>query len=346
VDADGDLDLLAGRKPLQDVALFRGDGLGGFLPQLTVPVGGPVETLSVADLDIDGRPDIVATIFNQPTLAIALGLGSAAFAAPQTIALTAVPDSAPVLADLDGNGLPDIAVPVPDGVFHDVDLYFAQAPMSFASPVAVSIDLYGAYSTGYAAKELRAADLDRDGRTDLVAINGTRDLLVLRNGGNGAFAEPVVTATDDAHAFVLADFNGDSSLDVAVTAESSTETIQIFPNLDAGFANVGYQHTTSFATPHLLTSGAPVPDEKASFTATGLPAPTLGALFLGLEFSPQPFAGGTLVPSPDVLLPMRAGAPLAGRWPDLPAGTRVYAQAWFAFGGEVAATNAIEAITP
>jgi hypothetical protein len=77
------------------------------------------------------------------------------------------------------------------------------------------------------------------------------------------------------------------------------------------------------------------------------PAPSLGMLFIGLSAPFAPFQGGVLVPSPDVVVPVRADFELAQRWPKgVPAGTPVYLQVWFQSlaTGEVSASNALVTI--
>jgi hypothetical protein len=66
-------------------------------------------------------------------------------------------------------------------------------------------------------------------------------------------------------------------------------------------------------------------------------------LLAGLAFVPQSFHGGTLVPSIDVVLPMRPDSPLIGRWPSLDPTTQLYFQAWFAVDGKVGGSNALVA---
>jgi len=166
----------------------------------------------------------------------------------------------------------------------------------------------------------------------------------MHNLGDGSLVAGSVHATDSLKAMAIGDVTGDGWPDAVVAAYAASR-IDVLPNLLSGFPSLGYQHAASFGTPHLATTGAPVPDAQVSFAVTGVPAPALGFLILGLDFTPQPFVGGTLVPSPDALLPMRSGVALSGRWPELTVGTKVYMQAWFASGGEVTATNAVMAVS-
>lgn len=59
VDRDGDADLLAADPARPEVLLLRNLTDGRFAPAVAVPVGGAPLRLAVADLDLDGWPDLV-----------------------------------------------------------------------------------------------------------------------------------------------------------------------------------------------------------------------------------------------------------------------------------------------
>ncbi|HZL99204.1 MAG TPA: VCBS repeat-containing protein [Planctomycetota bacterium] len=98
--------------------------------------------------------------------------------------------------------------------------------------------------------------------------------------------------------------------------------------------------------------------QPASVTEIGLNGALPGAagtLIAGFAAIDAPFKGGTLVPLPQVLVPLPPVGPdghlqLVGHWPPgLPAGTPLYLQAWLADAlgpAGFAASNALEAVTP
>jgi hypothetical protein len=299
------------------------------------------DLVRVLDVDGDGTLDIATSLTSPPSVAMLAGLGGGVFGAPQITPLPAQPDAL-AFADLNGDGLIDLAVSSEDITGHDLDYLLAQSPGLFGPPTEFPDVFY--------VQDMGLADLDGDGWPDLLALQAEYEVRFFRNEGGAGFAAPVDTLVGAGRALLLDDFNGDERPDAAIYSSGSSiytgtsATVRVLPNLTSGFPNLGYQHAASFGTPHLVTTGAPVPDTRVSFIATGTPPQSLGALFLGLQFAPTPFAGGTLVPSPDVIVPMQAGVALSGRWPELPAGTAVFAQAWFAAGGNVAGSNAIEGI--
>ena len=58
-DADGRVDLVAGDFRASTLYVYRGDGAGNFANGIALAAGGPANELEVADMNGDGRPDIV-----------------------------------------------------------------------------------------------------------------------------------------------------------------------------------------------------------------------------------------------------------------------------------------------
>jgi len=88
--------------------------------------------------------------------------------------------------------------------------------------------------------------------------------------------------------------------------------------------------------PHLLGAGTLEAGTPLSLALTHAPPSSLAQLVPGLCATWAPLKGGTLVPSPDILLPalpLDAGGALLleSTWPaGLPPGTSVFIQAWVA----------------
>ena len=106
-----------------DVSVLLGNGDGTFQPAVTYNVGARPVSVTVADFDRDGEPDL-ATAVNDTVNGVAvaevsvlLGNGNGSFQGPQTFALDSshIPDSV-CADDFNGDGFPDLATASPGGV--------------------------------------------------------------------------------------------------------------------------------------------------------------------------------------------------------------------------------------
>jgi hypothetical protein len=107
--------------------------------------------------------------------------------------------------------------------------------------------------------------------------------------------------------------------------------------------------------PLLSTSGSLQPGNPLTFDLTSALENTLAHLVIGLSALNVPFAGGTLVPAVDALVPNLPTDALGefhrnGNWPaGIPSGTTYYFQFWVQdplapFG--LAGSNAVAGVTP
>jgi hypothetical protein len=86
------------------------------------------------------------------------------------------------------------------------------------------------YSVGNGPRGVAVGDLNRDGKLDLVVTNTTdKNLIVLLGNGDGSFATPVPYSLGDLGptspvVAMVADFNSDSKLDVAVLTTFTSNT--------------------------------------------------------------------------------------------------------------------------
>jgi hypothetical protein len=113
VDGDGWQEVVTRHATLRDVSLFYNDGRGGLLPPLHFPAIGHVSDLEVADLDVDGAPDLIAADYKEGMIRALLnssGTFAEVFAMPleSTYGLLAL--------DLDRDGRTDIVTGSLDAV--------------------------------------------------------------------------------------------------------------------------------------------------------------------------------------------------------------------------------------
>ena len=175
---DGKLDVAV--SDAGDVVLFLGNGNGTLQPGYPAGLGFAAYQLATADMDGDGKLDLVAESTNQfgsaGDVQIAYGDGAGHFAAgPSLISGT----YAVIVGDFDEDGVPDIAATVSGKA--QVVLLFGNGDGTFRPPVYLG--LLGA------PIGLIAEDFDGDGHVDLATVAGS-DVSLLLGIGNGHFQSP------------------------------------------------------------------------------------------------------------------------------------------------------------
>lgn len=221
---------------------------------VTFPYTGPIDTSAFAspvgwaagvspantftgDFDGDGKIDIGVTNNGDNSISLFLNkstvgkIDSTSFAS-QVVLNTGVHPWGTFVADIDGDGLLDIIVC--NGADSTVSVFrntSTPGNLSFASPVN--------FFTGYGTHDVIAADLNHDGKPDLVVTNyangnsGEGTISILHNvsvGSTIAFTPHLdIPIPDGPRGIAVGDVDGDGWLDVAV-ASYEGQTITVFQN--------------------------------------------------------------------------------------------------------------------
>ncbi len=108
MNGDGKRDLVLTNGGSRNVTVLLGNGDGTFASAGNYPVPGSPWSVTIADVNDDGRPDIVIVdVFSD--MAVLPGNGNGTFGPAVTLNAGASPRHA-VVADFNGDGKPDIAV--------------------------------------------------------------------------------------------------------------------------------------------------------------------------------------------------------------------------------------------
>jgi len=139
---------------------------------------------------------------------------------------------------------------------------------------------------------------------------------------------------------------------VGVSGDVAIRVIGISNSGNGSFVSIGGGLAGNFA-PQLAGTGSLAANGAFTLSFTNLPPGTSGPLFVGLSLLAAPFKGGTLMPTPDVIINLATGPGSlnlpASMPPGLPSNFSIYLQAWFPDAGApqgASATNGEQLITP
>ena len=193
---------------------------GGFVGPVRLPLQGFPAGIASADFNGDGLPD-VATI-GSTTISVRLGDPVSGLGPLLT---SAGPENPGLLVagDFDGGG----ADLVTADVFGSMHFLHGNGDGTFAVPVSVG--------TFASSSLLAAADVDGDGRLDLIGVSG--NLVVYLGHGDGTFDSPIATPINVyATSMALADLDADGKLDVVIGGSYEDRLVVLLGNGDGTFA--------------------------------------------------------------------------------------------------------------
>ncbi len=237
VNGDGNPDLLVANecsdsKCVQDgsVGVLLGNGDGTFKKAVTYDSGGLMaRSVSVADVNGDGNLDVAVVNFDiySSTVGVLLGKGKGTFQAVVTYPSGGYDPSAIAIADVNGDGKPDLLVAnqQPTGIGSGdgvAGVLLGNGDGTFQAAVAYD-------SGGVDANSVSVSDLDGDGNLDLALVNSdpTSDSVgVLLGNGDGTFQTAATFGSGGYRPFsaAVADVNGDGKPDLLVANQCADNT--------------------------------------------------------------------------------------------------------------------------
>jgi hypothetical protein len=217
------------------VYLSRGDG--SLQPGINYGTDGYFAFVAVADFNKDGKLDIAAMDNSTGLVQIFNGVGDGTFTTGPTM-VTGDTDSRTIVAvDLNGDGYPDVAVANNGG--SNVGVILNDGTGALLAPVN--------YALSKPATDIALADLNADGKLDLIALQQCGCVAVMLGNGDGTFgAESDVSVGNSPFQLAVGDLNGDGKLDLAITIWDTTQGLQVvLGNGDGTFQTASAVYPTS-----------------------------------------------------------------------------------------------------
>lgn len=195
------------------------NGSGQFTSTTLSGASGLEGSIQLADVNGDGKLDVLMGNLFTGSLDVRLGNGNGTFAAVSNYATGATNASIRVVADINGDGKIDALVWNSGGM----SLLPGNGDGTFGSPVATDL-----------ATVLISGDFNGDGKLDVVTNVSGVDSVRLGNG-DGTFQAATATATGSLVA--RGDFNGDGRLDLALANSSESSISILLGNGDGTFGS-------------------------------------------------------------------------------------------------------------
>lgn len=254
LDGDRDIDIVTSNDRPDAKVIYLNDGAAHF--RVAGTWGAPewsTRNASAADLNGDGRPDVIAANRPGPSF-VCLNDGKGNFP-PPCIPIPAGSATSIVAADFDKDGHIDLAVPERDG--GQSRIYFNDGKANFTRILP-----FGPGSA--AARVASAADFDHDGDLDLVVGDEAAALMVVyTNDGKGNLREGFrfQDRTRVPYALATGDLNLDARPDIVIGYISARPSVFFNTGTGTGFTQIefgdGKGSAYGFALGDLDGDGAP-----------------------------------------------------------------------------------------
>jgi hypothetical protein len=223
LNGDGAPDIVTANVGDHSVSVLLGRGDGTFSAQQAALAPAPGQrpfSVVVADLNNDGRNDIVTADKGDNSVSVLLSNSDGSFQTRETYDAGPNPNSV-AIGDVNGDGFGDIVIANYTG--KSVSVLLNNGDGTFGPPTS--------FATGNTTYAVTLADVNGDGKLDIITANkGDSTVSVLLGNGDGTFqAQQTFAAGKGVDAVAVRDVNGDGKPDI-VAANFGDGTVSILLN--------------------------------------------------------------------------------------------------------------------
>ena len=221
MDADGDLDLIAGELNSGAVFYFRQDDPATFVTRDYYSTGDDgisddSSSVAVGDFNGDGKQDLAVAHMFSGNVGVLLGDGQGAFQSAATYAVGSFPGCVAV-GDFNGDDKQDLVTA--NRSSNNVSVLLGDGHGAFQSAVTSAAEPLPSF--------LAVGDFNGDGKRDLVVTSDSLGYVTLMLGrGDGTFQRGNASGPD-IRSVALGDFNGDGKQDLATASDAGLVTVQL-----------------------------------------------------------------------------------------------------------------------
>ena len=258
LNKDGRPDIVVANGNSNSVSVFinttaNGASVPTFTAKVDFATGSRPVSVGIADINADDSPDIIATNYYSSNISILINTtvdnSTTATFLGKTDFVTGTNPAEAAFADLNGDGKPDIVTA--NAGANSMSVFLNTTTPGASVPVFSGKN---DFTTGATPTSITAADVNGDGKTDIVTSNfSAKSVSVFLNTTSTGGTVPVFSVKDyltsaNPHTITSGDLNGDGKPDIAL-ANYYTNSVSVLLNTTPGkAATSSFYGELNFAT--------------------------------------------------------------------------------------------------